>query len=96
MHPSQNRVLSMLEALIIQTIDRYDYSFMLNGEPVSTALFAEIIGESVPPALIDMLCSKITRLRPNPTDTTGQSLDPTLRVPSLFGSVVPDWSREAR
>jgi DNA (cytosine-5)-methyltransferase 1 len=61
-HPSQNRVLSMLEALIIQTIDRYDYSFMLNGEPVSTKLFAEIIGESVPPALIDMLCGKCTRL----------------------------------
>lgn len=61
-HPSQNRVLSMLEALILQTIDRYEYSFMLNSEPVSTTLFAEIIGESVPPALIDMLCAKFTRL----------------------------------
>jgi DNA (cytosine-5)-methyltransferase 1 len=61
-HPSQNRVLSMLEALIIQTIDRYNYSFTLNGEPVSTKLFAEIIGESVPPALIDMLCRTFVRL----------------------------------
>ena len=52
----------MLEALIIQTIDRYNYSFMLSGEPVSTNLFADIIGESVPPALIDMLCGKFMRL----------------------------------
>lgn len=61
-HPSQNRVLSMLEALIIQTIDRYDYDFVVNGKPITTKLFADIIGESVPPALIDMLCGKFVLL----------------------------------
>ncbi len=61
-HPSQNRVLSMLEALIIQSIDRYEYSFTLHNKPVSLKLFAEIIGESVPPALIDMLCNKFIRI----------------------------------
>ena len=61
-HPSQNRVLSMLEALIIQSIDKYNYTFLLNNEPISMALFADIIGESVPPALIDMLCRKFARL----------------------------------
>ncbi len=61
-HPSQNRVLSMLEALIIQTVDRYDYSFVIDGKPISMALFAEIIGESVPPALIEMLCRKFVSI----------------------------------
>jgi DNA (cytosine-5)-methyltransferase 1 len=61
-HPSQNRVLSMLEALIIQSIDQYEYSFAPSGELVPTKLFAEIIGESVPPALIDMLCGKFIRI----------------------------------
>lgn len=64
-HPSQNRVLSLLEALIIQTIDRYDYSFHFDGERISVKLFAEVIGESVPPALIDMLCKKFMKLDNN-------------------------------
>lgn len=61
-HPSQNRVLSMLEATILQTIDRYGYSFSIDGEEISTKLFAEIVGESVPPALIDLLCRKFIQL----------------------------------
>lgn len=64
-HPDQNRVLSMLEALIIQTIDKYDYSFAHDSQAISTNLFAEIIGESVPPALIDMLCKKLLLISNN-------------------------------
>ncbi len=55
-HPDQHRVLSIYEAMIIQTIDRYDYSFEAFGKPMSAAKIAEVIGESVPPYLIEKIC----------------------------------------
>lgn len=57
-HPEQNRVLSVLEALILQTIDQYDYKFEVNSKDIGTAKIAEVIGESVPPYLIE----KISRM----------------------------------
>lgn len=58
-HPEQNRVLSIYEALILQTISQYDYRFEINGNKITKSLFTEIIGESVPPKLIDLICKKI-------------------------------------
>lgn len=58
-HPTQNRVLSLLEATIIQTVADYNYDFSINEKPVSKNLIAEILGESVPPRLIEMICKKI-------------------------------------
>lgn len=58
-HPEQTRVLSIYEALILQTISDYKYSFTINGEYISKNLCAEIIGESVPPKLIEILCKQI-------------------------------------
>lgn len=58
-HPDQNRVLSIYEALKIQTISDYEYIFELNGKSISRSMFAEIIGESVPPKLTDQICSRI-------------------------------------
>ncbi|MBI2748342.1 MAG: DNA cytosine methyltransferase [Burkholderiales bacterium] len=55
-HPTQNRVLSVYEAMIVQTISRYDYRFCADGSEVSTARIAEVIGESVPPYLIEKIC----------------------------------------
>lgn len=55
-HPSQNRVLSIYEAMVLQTITHYKYTFQLNGKNVSTAQIAEVIGESVPPYLIEKIC----------------------------------------
>ncbi|ETI67269.1 DNA cytosine methyltransferase [Neobacillus vireti] len=59
LHPEQNRVLSIYEATIIQTINNYNYSFKINGKLVKTGLIRDSIGESVPPKLIDMVCSNI-------------------------------------
>lgn len=59
-HPDQNRVLSIYEALILQTINDYEYVFEINGKLITRTLFAQIIGESVPPRLIDIICKKIT------------------------------------
>lgn len=55
-HPSQNRVLSVYEAMIVQTIDRYRYVFSVNGVEISAARIAEVIGESVPPYIIQKIC----------------------------------------
>jgi len=61
-HPEQTRVLSIYEALILQTIADYDYSLTINGEYISKNLCAEIIGESVPPRLIEMVCRQIVKI----------------------------------
>lgn len=58
-HPSQDRVLSIYEALIIQTIFQYDYSFEIDGEYVNDGLIRDSIGESVPPLLIDKISKYI-------------------------------------
>lgn len=55
-HPTQNRVLSVYEAMVVQTISRYNYRFSINGVDISTAKIAEVIGESVPPYLIEKIC----------------------------------------
>ena len=64
-HPSQNRVLSIQEGLILQTIADYDYSLTIKGKPIRTNMFCEIIGESVPPLLIEMICNQILTIMGN-------------------------------
>ena len=61
-HPSQSRVLSLYEGLIIQSIASYDYSFVKNGQLVSDGLIRDTIGESVPPKVIDMICKNIIQI----------------------------------
>jgi DNA (cytosine-5)-methyltransferase 1 len=61
-HPNQNRVLSIYEALVIQSIRDYEYRFNIDGKLIQRSLFAEIIGESVPPKLIDMICKKMVSI----------------------------------
>ncbi len=63
LHPSQNRVLSLYEALIIQSISQYDYSFEINGKYASDGLIRDSIGESVPPLLIDKIAKFILNYR---------------------------------
>ena len=58
-HPSQDRVLSLYEGMIIQTISNYNYSFEINGKLVSDSLIRDTIGESVPPQIIDLICKQI-------------------------------------
>ena len=62
MHPSQNRVLSVLEAMIIQSIDRYDYRFQIAGKDIGIPRIAEVIGESVAPHLIEVVANQLVRL----------------------------------
>ena len=58
-HPSQTRVLSLWEGLIIQTIAQYPYSFIIDGKYVNDGLIRDTIGESVPPKIIDIIAKNI-------------------------------------
>ena len=58
-HPDQSRVLSLYEALVLQTIAQYNYSFVIDGKTVSDGLIRDTIGESVPPLVIDKVVKNI-------------------------------------
>ena len=58
-HPSQTRVLSIYEGMVLQTIANYKYSMTRNGKLITKTQCAEIIGESVPPKLIELICEQI-------------------------------------
>jgi DNA (cytosine-5)-methyltransferase 1 len=61
-HPVQNRVLSLYEAMILQTVAAYNYSFKVEGKTVPRSLIAKVLGESVPPLLIDIICRKMIEI----------------------------------
>nr|DAZ48471.1 MAG TPA: Cytosine specific methyltransferase [Caudoviricetes sp.] len=58
-HPTQNRTLSVYEGLFLQTIAEYYYKFSVNGKTITANSCCKIIGESVPPRLIELICKKI-------------------------------------
>lgn len=58
-HPAQDRVLSLYEGLVIQTIAQYPYSFVVDGKLVNDGLIRDTIGESVPPLLMDKIVKHI-------------------------------------
>lgn len=64
-HPSQNRVLSVLEAMIVQSIADYDYKFEIRGTDIGIPKIAEVIGESVAPRLIETIARQLVDLAYN-------------------------------
>lgn len=58
-HPSQDRALSLYEAMVIQSIADYNFNFSINGKSISRNAICQVIGESVPPKLIETICSNI-------------------------------------
>ncbi len=61
-HPEQTRVLSIYEALVIQTVAEYNYNFQMDGKLITNSMFAQILGESVPPKLIDIIVEKMINI----------------------------------
>jgi DNA (cytosine-5)-methyltransferase 1 len=59
LHPEQDRVLSMFEAMVLQSITDYNYSFEINGKYVADGLIRDTIGESVPPKIINLISKHI-------------------------------------
>lgn len=62
LHPSQSRVLSLYEGMILQSITNYPYSFSINKKQVRDGLIRETIGEGVPPLIIDKICKNILQI----------------------------------
>lgn len=55
-HPDQDRVLSLYEALTIHTITDYSYKWLSgDGRPVADGVIRDSIGESVPPRGLERL-----------------------------------------
>lgn len=55
-HPEQNRVLSLYEAMILHTITDYEFYWQrADGKKVSDKLIRELIGESIPPAGLEKI-----------------------------------------
>ena len=61
-HPKQSRVLSLYEGLVLQSITKYNFTFAIDGKTCSDGLIRDTIGESVPPHVIDLICSYIIEL----------------------------------
>lgn len=72
LHPYQNRVLSLAEAMTLQTIDRYDYRWgplkirqgrRTRVQPIAPdSLIRLVIGKSVPPLFLEMLGKHVLAL----------------------------------
>lgn len=55
-HPTQHRVLSLLEAMRLHTITEFNWKWEFsNGKPISDKLIRETIGESIPPKGLQIL-----------------------------------------
>lgn len=61
-HPAQNRTLSIYEAMVIQTISDYPYEWESAGQVAGRSLIAHVIGESVPPRLVDFIVRKVVNI----------------------------------
>lgn len=62
-HPDQNRVLSLFEALEIHTVNDYEYLWQKkDGRPVSDGLIRDSIGESVPPRGLEKIIRHLLRV----------------------------------
>lgn len=64
-HPSQTRVLSIYEAMVLQTITDYHYTFTINKKAITKNQCARVIGESVPPKLIELICKHMQEISDN-------------------------------
>lgn len=62
LHPDQNRTLSIYEAMVLQTITDYVFKFEINGKPIRRNLCCQIIGESVPPKLIELIVKQMIKI----------------------------------
>lgn len=62
-HPEQNRVLSLYEAMILHTITDYSFKWeRADGKKVSDKLVRELIGESIPPKGLEIIFKHLIKI----------------------------------
>lgn len=62
-HPEQNRVLSLYEAMVLHTITDYSFKWEReDGKKVSDKLIRELIGESIPPRGLEIIFKYILKI----------------------------------
>lgn len=63
LHPEQNRVLSLYEAMILHTISEYSFKWeRADKKKVSDKLIRELIGESVPPKGLEIIFTHLAKI----------------------------------
>ena len=48
--------------MVLQTITDYVFKFEINGKPIRRNLCCKIIGESVPPKLIELIIKQVIKI----------------------------------
>lgn len=63
LHPEQNRVLSLYEAMILHTISSYSFKWeRTDNKKVSNKLIRELIGESIPPKGLEIIFTHLAKI----------------------------------
>lgn len=82
-HPSQHRVLSTYEALLLHTVTDYNYEFKRkDGKQVGAGLIYHIIGESIPPRGLEIIFQHLIDLMNGKADAPNENMEEEL--PLLF------------
>lgn len=65
-HPEQNRVLSLYEAFLLHTLDKFNYEWLFDGNgQVPDTLITDVIGESIPPKAIYIIIKNLLDIMNN-------------------------------
>ena len=63
LHPEQNRVLSLYEAMLLHTINEYEFKWERSDKKkVSDKLIRELIGESIPPKGLEIIFKHLAKI----------------------------------
>lgn len=89
LHPDQNRVLSLYEAMLLHTITDFNYEWKrADGKRVSDKLIREAIGESIPPRGLKIIFMHIFRIASHDINTLDRRTSPE-QLSLFYSSSIP-------
>ncbi len=64
LHPEQNRVLSLHEAFLLHTLDKFEYEWIFDdGKHAPDTVITEVIGESIPPMGVYIVLDHLLKIK---------------------------------
>lgn len=79
LHPSQHRVLSIYEALLLHTVLDYKFEFQrIDKKPVGAGLIYHIIGESIPPRGLEIIFRHLIDILEGRADRRNENMEKEL------------------